>query len=791
MKNVDKILIIWFLAMFLLATVTPALEIKNKTLDEDMIVLDFSFSKPRLEKTNIKNVEYDRIIVDGLPSVNDFRESRLPVKPVRVILPQGRSLENMEVFTSDTISLGVGYNVELGTKVVPLITTQQITKKQNPNTIQSLKSNPDIAPEPLYSDVAVYTFRGFSILHVNLHPVQYLPKTGEIFYYDHMTLLVETKETSDNRAFRGLPKDYAYVENLVENPSDVYSYKTKSVEKPPSMETYDYVIITSEELKNSDGEYTFQDLMDHKLSKGLNPTIVTVEEILSNSDYEAFGTWGDANPSNPFYGSEITGNIELFDDAPAKIRNFIRHAYMDWGTDYVLLGGDADEIVEDDNIVPLRGLFADEDGLPLDVCSLDHEEEDIPSDVYYACLDGNFNYDCDIHFGEAKNFNDVNEEIDEADLYAEVWVGRACVDSAEEISNFVKKTLWYEKTSDSYLSEILFIGEYLGFPGVSMYGGNYKDHTEEVVDIPDIFNISKIYDRDESWHASFMIQHLSETSYHLINHDGHGNHDYILKTIGENIRLLTNEKPFFIYSHSCLTGSFDNYNCWSGYQTDDCIAEILTCEIPYGAFACILNARYGLGSEDSVESPSGAYDETFYKALFEENIRELGRASHYSKQGNIWRIDENGMRWCYYQTNLFGDPELSIKNLANISPNKPDRPSGPTNGKPDVEYTYTTRTTDPNGDQLNYWFDWGDNTNSGWVGPYESGEEASAKHIWAEKGSYKIKVKAKNTVEIQSEWSDLLPISMPKNRVLFDSLFLILLEKLQHWFPLLNSILEL
>ena len=148
------------------------------------------------------------------------------------------------------------------------------------------------------------------------------------------------------------------------------------------------------------------------------------------------------------------------------------------------------------------------------------------------------------------------------------------------------------------------------------------------------------------------------------------------------------------------------------------------------------------------------------------------------------------MRWCYYQTNLFGDPELSIKDPAKIPPNKPDRPSGPTTGKPDIEYTYTARTIDPTGSQVYYWFDWGDNTNSEWVGPYESGEESSAKHIWAEEGSYQIKVKAKNTAEIQSEWSEPLPISMPKNRALFDNLLLRLLEKFLHGFPLLSSLLE-
>ena len=788
MKSVNKILIIGILAMFLLATVTPALEIKSKNLNEEVIVLDFSFSEPRLEKISIKDGIYDRISADGLPNTNDFREPRLPVKPLRILLPQGRSMENIEVFTSDKISLGAGYDVELGAKVVPLVTTQHITKKQSFNAIKPLKSTSDIAPEPLYSDVAVYTSRGFSILHINLHPVQYLPETGEIFYYDHMTLLVETKESSVNRAFRGLPRDYAHVENLVENPSDVYSYKSSSVAKPLSTETYDYVIVTSEELKNSDSEYTFQDLVDHKLSKGLNPTIVTVEEILSNSDYEAFGTWGDANPSNPFYGSEITGNLELFDDTPAKIRNFIRHAYMDWGTDYVLLGGDADVIVEDDNIVPLRGLFADEDGLPLDVGSLDHEEEDIPSDVYYACLDGNFNYDCDMHFGEAKKYNDV-AEIDEADLYAEVWVGRACVDSEEEISNFVMKTLFYEQTADPYISEILFLGEYLGGLFYTPWGGDYKDLVEHY--IPSQYNVNKLYDRDypgNHWYPSDVFDLLATSPVQIINHDGHGNHNYIMKTYSDTIREIPNDKPFFLYSHSCLTGSFDNWNGWSGYQEEDCIAEILTVEIPNGSFACILNARYGLGSEDSIESPSGAFDDSFFKALFTENIKQLGRANHYSKEDNVWHIDENGIRWCYYQTNLFGDPELSIKDPANISPDVPDRPSGSATGKPDVEYTYATRTIDPTGSQVYYWFDWGDNTSGEWIGPYESGEEASAKHIWAEKGNYQIKVKAKNTAEIQSEWSEPLPISMPKNRALFDNLLLNLLEKFLHGFPLLSSL---
>jgi hypothetical protein len=273
----------------------------------------------------------------------------------------------------------------------------------------------------------------------------------------------------------------------------------------------------------------------------------------------------------------------------------------------------------------------------------------------------------------------------------------------------------------------------------------------------------------------------------MINHDGHGNHNYILKTSSYYISELENEKTFFIYSHSCLTGSFDNYNCWSGYQEDDCIAEVLTCEMTNGAYACILNARYGLGSEDSIEAPSGAYDESFYKALFTEDIKELGAASHYSKEDNIWRIDENGYRWCYYQTNLFGDPELSIKDPDDVKPNKPTKPSGPNSGNVGTEYTYTTVATDPKDSELYYLFDWDDGTNSGWVGPFNSGDTASAKHKWNIRGTYQVKVKAKNNDGIQSDWSDSLSISMPRNRIFKFSF----LEKISNIFPFLEDFLHI
>ena len=107
---------------------------------------------------------------------------------------------------------------------------------------------------------------------------------------------------------------------------------------------------------------------------------------------------------------------------------------------------------------------------------------------------------------------------------------------------------------------------------------------------------------------------------------------------------------------------------------------------------------------------------------------------------------------------------VTIVSEGNNPPSKPDRPQGPTNGKVGVTYTYSSRSVDPDEDQIYYLFDWGDGSNSGWIGPFESGQVASASHKWSKVGFYQVKVKAKDTEGKESEWSDPLPITMPKSK---------------------------
>jgi len=84
--------------------------------------------------------------------------------------------------------------------------------------------------------------------------------------------------------------------------------------------------------------------------------------------------------------------------------------------------------------------------------------------------------------------------------------------------------------------------------------------------------------------------------------------------------------------------------------------------------------------------------------------------------------------------------------MGNTPPENPDRPEGPSSGIVGIEYTYSTHTNDPEYDNLEYFFDWGDATDSGWI------DNPFASHTWLNPGEYGIRVKARDSWD-ESDWS--------------------------------------
>jgi hypothetical protein len=89
----------------------------------------------------------------------------------------------------------------------------------------------------------------------------------------------------------------------------------------------------------------------------------------------------------------------------------------------------------------------------------------------------------------------------------------------------------------------------------------------------------------------------------------------------------------------------------------------------------------------------------------------------------------------------------------NNPPNNPFQPEGPDEGFVDIEYSFETHTDDPDGDDVYYKFDWGDGTDSGWLGPFSSGDTVNESHSWDSEGNYELRAKAKDEEGDESGWS--------------------------------------
>jgi hypothetical protein len=172
------------------------------------------------------------------------------------------------------------------------------------------------------------------------------------------------------------------------------------------------------------------------------------------------------------------------------------------------------------------------------------------------------------------------------------------------------------------------------------------------------------------------------------------------------------------------------------------------------------------------------YGDTSYLRLVKERTDD----SYYEMlEGSDGTEEIFGQTWWYspiIHVTVLGDP-----------PDIPEKPSGPTEGKPGIEYEFTTRTTDPDDEKVSYKWKWGDGTDSEWLGPFESGEVVNASHIYKGTGSYSIKVKAKDESDMESDWSDSLTITIKgKGKARSYSLLTNFIERLRDQFPLLTNL---
>jgi hypothetical protein len=532
-------------------------------------------------------------------------------------------------------------------------------------------------------------------------------------------------------------------------------------------DSYQLVIITPTEYSSA-----LSTLVSQKISRGISTKLVTLTEI----------TGGTYFP--------VTGR----DDAE-KVKYFIKNAIETWSTTSVLLVGGIDKLPSRETHV----YIADDP---------EYGDEIFTTDLYFADIynaTGVFSsWDTNNNnlFGEY-NWNGLYDTVD---LHPDVFLTRLPVTESSQVGTLVNKIIGYETTPGYQQS---------WFPAITVCGGDsFPDDNivnegeyanQKVIDLMTSFTATKLWVTNGklTGFAPNGVQVIKDTinsGCGFVDFSGHGA-TYIWATHPTNnfnvwvptplggfdtsdIAALSNgNKLPIITVEACSTAKYyEDAACFNWaflYATNGgAIGSFGATGIGYSYIGT--GVTTGLVGKIGLDT-FRAYKTDHAVTFGDMYVRAMNRYIKTSMNDGDYKTVEE---W-----QPFGDPTLAIAE-ASQPPAKPSTPSGQAQGTAGNEYSYSTHTTDPEGDKVYYMFDWGDGTKSSWLGPYNSGATASASKTWAKKGTYSVKVIAKDTHASLSIWSDPTNVTMPyiPNRPLLNFLQH-LLDLFPNGFPFLRHLL--
>ncbi len=778
MKKVICVAVVGFLIVSGFGVFGADLQTKNSVLitstqDNN---LSYTISFPRSDELRILHKNgYQRIEIDGFNFLRDIGKPLLPAKNYLFALPPGARVKSVDFQFEKLTQIPGFFTIEPIPIIIPIDDTQNLYEKVQEEwnkNYQITYSSDQVFPLENGKITGTGTFRNYPYVSLSVCPFRYSPLSGMIHYYNSVkiTITYDLFESNDmlksdiivNEKASELFYNYNQIKNLYE-PTNQKSYNS---------DEYDYVIITSEDLI---GTIQSSEFLNWKTDLGHSTKIVLVSD------------------------DEITNQPGA--DLAAQIRNFLREHYLSWSTKYVLIVGDY-------KTIPMRYCSPDPNWLA----------GTVPTDTYYA----------DLSYPDSESWDSNSDGYygvygqDNPDFLAEVYVGRIPTSDISRLEYTLDKIVTFEQDTGDWKDNTLHGGAILFYKnedhdpridhdmdGCSvldaiekdvMTGWNISHYSEHEGLSPSIYNWSALTEpaftadwRNNqyavvNWAAHGAPASIGRVIWDWDDGDGvpeHDNGELIWGRFLDTYSYLDGDYPSIVFAVSCNVG-------WPEPTPDGNLGIDLLTKKAFGAAVAVCSATRGAAvSVNWTETHAGA------EALCYE-------FNHYLINGSLTLAEalydskfyvHHNFGWDHYleyqnmfDYNLYGDPAMIREGISSDGPSKP-KITGPSTGKPGIDYDYNFMSTHPLDEDVYYYTKWGDGHVQDWVGPYSSGEVIIFNHTFTTKGTYKISAKAKDIHGVESYWG-YLEVSMPKQRV-FNSYFQWMFERFPHAFPLIKYLMSL
>lgn len=606
------------------------------------VVMDISVKFNKNDFTFKYNDAGNLYIVSNVHKISykaDTQEPALPFVQISLLIGENNSFENVQTHSDEELV----FTDALLAPNPQTVTTDSIqTDFEDMTAISYTKA---VYPEQDIQYSGTHIFCGYKYVSFLVSPFKYDAIGKKLYLRTNMTLSLNLSDkdikglvpetnskcvTHDKLILSRLKElvvNYNQVEELY---GHFYWAKNMDTPLPPRSTTdYEYLIITNDALKSS-----FHELAKWKTLKGIRSKIITTEQI-----------------SSQYSGNSLQEKIKW------AIKDYYNGTYS--GLKYVLLGGDVD-------IVPSRmchiGYVEIRTNANNGVIYKDtiYHEETTPTDMYFACFDGNFGWDA--------NGNGIYGEIDDnVDLLPEVVVTRLPVSTAEQVISYINRIVNYERLPDieGWKKKILMGGHALYYWYYGMSDSEVKADSFYTKYIQPYWNcerkklFNKQYGDSTNLFCRDSIQFELKKGYTFADITTHGMPTYwntntfnsYNTTYAQN---LTNSGNTLITTIACNTNAFDSPVCLSEAFIRNKNSGVL------GYLGC---SREGwVYMWPTSLGPSFDCNGEFYKTLFTNSYGMFGRAVTNAKAqyAPLCIDDSTAYRWMMFSLNPIGDPEICL-----------------------------------------------------------------------------------------------------------------------------------
>ncbi|HXU26702.1 MAG TPA: C25 family peptidase propeptide domain-containing protein [Bacteroidia bacterium] len=577
---------------------------------------------------------------------------QLPSKTLSFVIPVDQMVSSINITGTSTVSVAGSYTMyptQPGRISDSLAFVNPDTSIYNHNT-----AYPSVQYTPTDDG---YPF-GYHVVTITFYPVQYKPTSHALIVYTNINFTIVYAANTASILLPNIQSVFSNslakssIQGIVVNPSDVGVVSGGARQVSGVIQTGanlrgvaptggsnfaapDYVIITRSDLVG-DATHGFQMLANWKTQKGVNTIIVTTD-----------GTSG------------IYHNYQGYDNQE-KIRNYLKDVYVNFGSAFILLGGDVTD-ASGAEVVPARTAYTKTEIAP--------NPDFFVTDYYYATVQGNWNSNGNNVFGEDGTNTHLGNDFTAGhtgDMSAAFMVGRAPSQSLTQATLFANKIIEYEKlsntTTKSYVDNIVYLFNDLTWGGKSVMDAAASTYFTSPL------SVSKYYSSNSSPNQMTVTNAMNAMNgqTHLLYHFDHSGFDFLTcpSTIpgqgisGTSMSSLTNASITGAHYYSIFVTDGCNAN---DFQKNAGVSKEYINNPNGGGVAFLGNTDFGRGGDYSLFT--NYFVPMLYSTGTVGGLAAYDNKRYHIGYANLWEASNSvgyyDNLYSYLKNrNILGDPEM-------------------------------------------------------------------------------------------------------------------------------------